>query len=843
MNDKIIKNHYIVKSMRLIKLLLISCWIIWPSARAQASVEHTNDWVTISNKQTSLSFNLNNGLYYVQDAQGRKIIDYAYFQLGALHSKDKDATRSFTTTEIQDALGTGKCLTIKTAFQDDVDIIWQVFMYDQASYVVFNMGVENDTPHPYRLNVFHPLTSRTAYSGEDNGINFKALDGHGGGARTLVTHGTNAGSFNNLLFRFGSGDALRIFVAGGLTYKEFEKFVSISRQDKKMSIDVYAEDPIGKGIPPGSRYLPDERFYVCLNNTNPFEALELYGRTLQTAQNIKLNYYDFPTECLWYASFYNRDKGRPRFNDSKGAVEEMDRAIQSGITRYTRVAIRLVPDAYGADNQQGWWDDEHWAKYGDPMSTEGPHYIAPYLTTKSWAGEIARKGGIPITYFQGIRRSEDYAKAHPDHMLFNSSRKVMNQPERLRYKITPGPEYGDTNQFEIGGGYYSHWWTDKMVWSYDLTDPGFISHMKNVYKNLHDAGIAGIMYDYPDLTGWAYEGGFEDTNATTAHAYREIFRLAYDGLGDTCYLDERNLLRGSDITLGLVASQRVWADTDTITPEMVTRCGLRWYKNRVVVNYDMDAKDPVGVEPLANRDGSKAMLTMCYVTSGRFLMGRGFAQLSPEEMLDFSRTFPYHTRPQSARPLDAFHSRDNFCRVYDFAVTPDWHQLTFYNPDTKNPDNLSVSLGTSLNEGGMSLDPQASYHVYDFWNDCYAGLIQGRDVLNQTLRPGEARMLSIRKKQGVPQYLSTSRHLMQGMIDMKSCIWNAEENILKGHSSVIGNQPYTVIIAANGKIPDKAMADPGVSVDFTPIQSQKGIFKLVITSPRDGEFTWNLSFK
>lgn len=112
-----------------------------------------------------------------------------------------------------------------------------------------------------------------------------------------------------------------------------------------------------------------------------------------------------------------------------------------------------------------------------------------------------------------------------------------------------------------------------MLAGYDFTDPGFVSHMKKVYDKLREAGIKGIMYDYPEGTEWSFEGGFEDKYATTAWGYRNMFKLAYEGLGSDCYLNERNLLKGSDITLGLVASQRVWGDTDQITPEMVTRCG------------------------------------------------------------------------------------------------------------------------------------------------------------------------------------------------------------------------------------------------------------------------------
>ena len=88
-----------------------------------------------------------------------------------------------------------------------------------------------------------------------------------------------------------------------------------------------------------------------------------------------------------------------------------------------------------------------------------------------------------------------------------------------------------------------------------------------------------------------------------AGAYRTIFKLASEGLGNKAYIHERNLKYGSDIALGYVASQRTWGDTDVITPEMVARSGLRWYKNRVVVNYDMDAKNLLKAQPADSEDG------------------------------------------------------------------------------------------------------------------------------------------------------------------------------------------------------------------------------------------------
>lgn len=816
-------------------VLVLFLFRLYPSAQ---TIEEHKEWVTLKNKYQTLSFNLNKGLFYILDKDGRKVIDYAYFQSGGLQSKEKNAKLSYRATSVKDELGKGTCLTIQAGFENYSDIIWQATLYDGKDFIVFNMGLVNDTDSSFRLNTFYPLISKNVFKGLDN-KEFKVLDGNGGGGNTRVrTTPHSTVSFNNLLLCFGQPDSLNILVAGGLTYNEFEKFVKLQKTPDNFSLFIFSEDPVGKLVDPHQQYLPNEKFYLCINDKNPFTALEKYGQTVKTAQQIELNMYDFPTECLWYASFYNNEKGRRKFNDSQGAVEEMDNAIKSGITRYSRVAIRLVPDTYTDNNQQGWWDDEHWGMYGEPMSTDGPHHTASFPTSKSWAQNLLSKGGIPITYFQSGRRSEDYAQTYPQHMLFNDKYRGINMPERFLHRIEASPEYGE--------GYYNHWWKDKMQWSYDFTDPGFTAHMKQVYKNLKEAGVKGIMYDYPEITAWAFEGGFEDKYATTAWAYRNMYKLAYDGLGKHCYLDERCLLRGSEITLGLVASQRVWADTDEITPEMVTRCGLRWYKNRVIVNYDMDAKDPEEDINSANQDFRRAMFTMCYVTSGRLLLGRSFNQLSKNQLYDLGRTLPYHTTPQSARPLDAFNDSTNYPRIYDFEVNPQWHQLTFYNYNTDSTqprlNDIAVSLGKSQNEGGMQLDTTKSYYVYDFWNNEFIGKFKGTQALCQTLRPGEARMMSVHTATAIPQVISTNRHVMQGYLDLKDVKWNERKKTLTGTSEVIGGEPYDIIIAANGRNIIGFEVEGGRGTHQT-IHPKETIKKVTFVCPQSKTTRWTVRFK
>jgi hypothetical protein len=68
------------------------------------------------------------------------------------------------------------------------------------------------------------------------------------------------------------------------------------------------------------------------------------------------------------------------------------------------------------------------------------------------------------------------------------------------------------------------------------------------------------------------------------------------------------------------------------------------------------------------------LLTMAYVAASRLLLANSFRDLKPEVLYDLERTFPYPSEPRSARPVDAF-THAGWPRVYDFAVTPDWHQV------------------------------------------------------------------------------------------------------------------------------------------------------------------------
>jgi hypothetical protein len=350
--------------------------------------------------------------------------------------------------------------------------------------------------------------------------------------------------------------------------------------------------------------------------------------------------------------------------------------------------------------------------------------------------------------------------------------------------------------------------------------------------------MTGIKFDYPE-TGWRPEGGFENKYATTAFAYREVFRLCREGLGPEAFIHERNLGESGrpmlDVTAGLVDMQRVWGDSNDYVPGMVTTCGLRWYKNRVVFNYYPDSKAVHNRTPKVRQ----SLLTMIFLTSGRLELATSFRLFTPEILHDVTRIYPLYREPRSARPLDAFTGIAN-PRVYDLELTPEWHQVALFNPDTASAAPVSVALSGEHVAGAIGLDPAASYYVYEFWSDSLVGKFSGTAKVEKQLGPTHCAMLSIRKVQPNPQVLSTNRHVLQGWVDLANVKWDAKGHSLSGVARVIGGEPFKIVVAGNGSIATGVKASGGRAK--LNRQRADGLVEIILERPDNGDVKWQISF-
>jgi len=834
------------KIRTLTALLLATLTTLQAAEANQAvAVSEKADSVSIANPFVRVEINLKNATYSIIDVRdGAVAIANAHGEVDGLgadpektfstRQADPKAVVSWSSKEITDPVGKGTQLTLSVRRNDNREYFTTFTLRPDKSFVTLGSGIVNHASYPIRVRSFQPLIGGDIFPGLTR-TTCKTLNGAAGSTRPEVRDGCDRSCENSLLLTCLSNGQRRSLVMGGLTYQDFAKYAALGvyelwdtysdskgielgqtwktvwarprgkwKEPTTLNVQVAAVDPVGRLVDPGATYQPNDLFYVDIATDDPFQALETYGLNLRTATKARPNTYNNLTVCGWFS----------HQNTSEKLVQEMEVANKNGMLKAIPVTVRLEPDTYcGVDNgntEQGWWDDAHWAKYG--------HLVPPYDTFKTFITAVHQRGGNVETYFQCGMPSDDFAEAFPGYML----RKDISLLHRRHLHVHP-------------------------LVTYDPTDPGFQEHMQKVWANLKEAGLSGVKFDYPDIA-WRPDGGFEDKHATTASAYRTWFQLCRDGLGPDALIHERAL--GScclDLTAGIVDLQRVWGDSDKWEPGMAASCGLRWYKNRVVMSYYPDSKSFVAFDAEGRRMNDtplaalprRALITMLYVTSGRIESALSLSTLTPEVIHDIGRAFPMHSTPQSARPVDAF-TGTKAPKVYSFRVDDQWQQVTFFNEGNTPATIAAPFSGEQASTGSLGLDPNKSYYVYEFWSDRLVGKMPGTSTLSESLAGGEARMYSVRLVLAHPQVLSTNRHLMQGYVDLADVKWDAAAKQLSGIAKVIGGEPFRITLANNGLKPVSVKTGTGTSLLE---QNAGGDLSVVVISSADNDnCAWRVNY-
>ncbi len=764
----------------------------------------------LSNGIVSVLFE-EDGTFSIRDAKNKDVL-LSHARFGLPRGKRGTVAKMYA-EDVNDKLGIGKRVVLEVADFDELGyrgrpgrlyayMLYTYSLYEDRPALVCGFGVKMPNYLSFRLTESTPLGSGQFFDGKKI-KQAMTLNGSAGSKKTIVEEGLTRRSANSLMLTGLVKGKRRTAVWGGLANEEFGKYTIL--QDGSPTF--YADDPVGKLVDEDETYIAKDTFYLDVHTQEPFEALERYGLAMRVANDASPNVYDFPVLCGWSVSHISK---LPNVNNSAKLLGELAHANACGITKYTQVSLRLEPDKYHRDTEQGWWDDAHMREF--------KHLVEPYETIAKWSKAMTAQNGVPYIYMQLGMPSDDFVRTYPQYMLFNDGsdvdKSVPNKKARQKHPH---------NQPYV---------------TYDFTDKEFSKHFVNAWSKLRRDGIRGVKVDYP-ASAWRPEGGFDDRYATCNGAYRRAFKLLRDAFGKDGLIDERNMGESSrpwlDVTAGLVDTQRTWGDSNGYAPGMVSISGLRWYKNRTVFNYYPDTKAVHGLTPEIRR----SLLTMMFLTSGRIDLATSFSLFTPEITHDVSRIYPHYREPKTARPLDAFTGVDD-PQVYDLELTPDWHQVAFYNTSDEEAV-VSTAISGPRVTNAMGLDSAEHYHAYEFWSDTYLGKLKGSARIERELGPNHCAMISVRKVQPHPQVISTSRHILQGWVDMKDVRWDAETHLLSGTASVIGGEPFDIVIANNDADVISGSSDKGKS--GLEAHSISGLSRLTLTAAVNTEVTWTLKYK
>ena len=170
-------------------------------------------------------------------------------------------------------------------------------------------------------------------------------------------------------------------------------------------------------------------------------------------------------------------------------------------------------------------------------------------------------------------------------------------------------------------------------------------------------------------------------------------------------------------------------------------------------------------------------------------------------------------------------------RVWVAEGAPRWWTVVVVNWETE-PLDVSLPLATLGITGAM-------FDAYDVWRDAPVASLKGGLAL--TLEPRAARTIAIRPAAARPQVIGTTRHVVQGAVDVAEESWDATTRTLKAKSTNLDARAYAVTIAVpKGLRPGVCKAD----VPCTVRRLQSGHALLEWPAGGDGrDIGWALNFK
>ena len=391
----------------------------------------------------------------------------------------------------------------------------------------------------------------------------------------------------------------------------------------------------------------------------------------------------------------------------------------------------------------------------------------------------------------------------------------------------------------------------------DMTHPGARGFVKGEIKQaVHDWG-----YHYLKLDGLSTGAGvqpqyvndawkednlgdavFHDPSKTNLDAFRDGLRMVREAAGPGTFIlgccAPQNMRSYAGV-FGLVDAMRMGPDNGgswsgwTVSRDFGSR------------NYHLNGRiwwsDP---DPIYVREGIPLDSARCIASwnaiAGQMISLSEWLPTLPADRLDIiRRCIPGHG--VTSRPIDLFTTwPPRLWLVSD-------ERLDHQRRDVLGVFNWSDKAEEeSLPVASLGLPKADEYVAFDFWN---SALIKPfRETLKLSVPGAACRILAVRPMLPHPFLISTSRHVSQGILEVKKEGWDAHARTLAGTSAVVADDVYELRIVAPAADAGWSLVEAGVSagdaaagVTITASIAD-GLVRAVIKSPVSRDVAWTVQF-
>ncbi len=376
----------------------------------------------------------------------------------------------------------------------------------------------------------------------------------------------------------------------------------------------------------------------------------------------------------------------------------------------------------------------------------------------------------------------------------------------------------------------------------DFSHPGVRGEVSGLVALLTDEwGFEYIKYDFPSFDLFDAWGPalFEDHSAhaetynpqeTNITAYREsIAAIAAAARG------KAHLLACNSVMPATIGEAQVFRIGDDVGDWGRTfRYGVksvsaRYYTNGVFWTNDPDC---LLVREPFTLDQARMWASLISLSGGVVFISEHLPSLPSERLDIIKKAMPVYMNNGSGyafgRPLDLL--ENNPPTIWDFEVNrpfASWHVVGLFNWSEKEATR-------TVEFGKLGIEEQSPFHLVDFWKNQYLGAY--RNSFRASLPPMSCQVLAVHKERDHPHIISTSRHILQGALEISDSKWNEQISTLSGVSRVVKNNPYELTVFCG----DRGLRELHNATLLKSAES--GVLQFRIASDRTTEIEWSASF-
>ena len=473
-----------------------------------------------------------------------------------------------------------------------------------------------------------------------------------------------------------------------------------------------------------------------------------------------------------------------------GASEvEFLAGLEAALDRFDAGALRLLRLDDGYERSAGDWDTNGRFPHGHRWLTDRIH--AAGLRAGLWLAPfaVAERSGIPA--------------AHPEWLL--------RGPDGQPLVVAERAEWGGT------------------VYGLD----GALAAVRDYLRELARHAVTAWGYDHLELGALhiGVAGTRPGRRTGAAEAYRAGLRALREGAGHAFVAASGAPLQHA---AGLVDSMRATPD---VGPSFVSLADaargalLRSHLHGAAWINDADA---VLVGEALTADEARAWASVVALAGDMALASEPLEALPEERLAILRRVMP--AAPVRGRALGLAAgawtgAAGGGAPPWVLAqVQDDWWMVAAVNWDDE-PQAVTLDLADHGIRGPLA--------AYDVWQDTRRGDVHGRLAL--TLAPHAATVLSLRRPRRSPFVLGSTRHVVQGLLDIEDERWDARRRVLSARSLLLDARPYAVTVAVpRGFAATDASATP--ETDVAVQEAPGGAVRLVMPRPPAETVEWEIRF-